>query len=293
MALAAPILASERQGATLLGVPIYWHLLSLDAPTIAILWAWSFARAANVHASLIAIGVLGIGTWLVYVTDRLLDGRFAPHRALHARHFFHARHWRAFLAAAVLAALVLLYCIGNMPAPARIEDTLLFALSVLYFAVVHLPFGRIHVSFPREPAVGILFAAACAVPAWSRPDSPRSALAMPVILFAALCTLNCLAIEIWERRLAQVRNLGIRAFALTIAAGSVALMFALRNHGEFRLAASAFVSAILILALDRFYRRSELRTADPEKASQFLLALRVAVDVALLTPLLFVLPWHL
>ena len=37
MALAAPILASERQGATLLGVPIYWHLLSLDAPTFAVI----------------------------------------------------------------------------------------------------------------------------------------------------------------------------------------------------------------------------------------------------------------
>ncbi len=294
MALAAPILtASGQRRATLLGVPAYWHLVSLDAPTVAILWAWSFARAAHIHASLVAIGVLGIGTWLIYVTDRLLDSRFGPHHGLRARHFFHARHRRAFLAGVALASIVLLCCISIMPTAARVDYAAVFTFSMIYFALVHLAPGRIIGWFPRELAVGILFAAACAVPAWSEWNAPRSALAGSVVVFAALCTLNCLAIEIWERPLVDARNGTICTFALTLAAGSAGLLCALRNHVGFRLPASAFVSAMLIFALDRIYRNWGLRTADREKASQFLLALRVAVDAALLTPLFFFLPWHL
>ena len=44
--------------------------------------------------------------------------------------------------------------------------------------------------------------------------------------------------------------------------------------------------------LDHLHRRSSLRRNDPESHARFLLVLRVAADAALLTPLLFVLPWH-
>src|SRR5271156_21025 len=31
----------------------WWHLLSLDAPTVAALWSWFFARAMHLHLPLI------------------------------------------------------------------------------------------------------------------------------------------------------------------------------------------------------------------------------------------------
>jgi hypothetical protein len=280
----------------MLSVPVYWHFFSLDAPSIAVLWACSFARTAQLPASASAIAVLGIGTWLIYVADRLLDAHSARHSPLNhdlrERHFFHAGHRRPFLVAAAIATIVLLWLISIMTPDARFEDTLLFAVSMLYFAIVHLPFIRIRKSFPRELAVGILFACATAVPAWSQPQSPHAALLPSILLFAGLCCLNCLAIEIWERPIAPIRQLTIPAIVLCVVAASAVVMLTLRNSGEIRLTAAALVSALLILALDRIHGRFAQREPNLEEATSFLLAMRIAADAALLTPLLFVLPWH-
>ncbi len=297
MVIAAPVLAAkERRRAKLLGVPIYWHFLSLDAPTIAVLWAWNFARSAQLHAHVSAISVLGIGTWLIYVADRLLDAQSA-HRSLlennlRDRHFFHACHRRTFLIAAMAAILSLLLLIGIMPPVARFEDAVLFAVSMVYFAIVHLPFVRIPRSFPREFAVGILFACATAVPAWSQPESNHAMLLPSIMLFAGLCCLNCLAIEIWERPAGPSHQFTIPSFALCVAAASATVILARHGSGPARVAASALASALLILALDLFYRRFTDRTPGHEDSAGFLLAMRIAADAALLTPVFFVLPWR-
>ena len=47
-------------------------------------------------------------------------------------------------------------------------------------------------------AVGVLFAAATSVPAWSRMSAGHARLVPLVVLFAAVCWLNCVAIESWE-----------------------------------------------------------------------------------------------
>ncbi len=297
MVIAAPVLAAkERRRAKLLGVPIYWHFLSLDAPTIAVLWAWNFARSAQFHANVSAISVLGIGTWLIYVADRLLDAQSA-HRSLldhnlRERHFFHARHRRTFLIAAAGATLALLEIISIMPVSARRDDTLIFAFSMLYFSIVHLPVARIIRKFPREFAVGILFACATAVPAWSQPESNHAMLLPSIMLFAGLCCLNCLAIEIWERPVGPSHQFTIPSFALCVAVASAAVILARHGSGPARVAASALASALVMLALDRLYRRFTDRTPSHEESAGFLLAMRIAVDAALLTPVFFVLPWR-
>lgn len=287
MALAAPVLVvSERARPRLLAVPVYWHLLSLDAPTVAVVWAWSFALAAHVHASRAGLAILGIGTWLLYVADRLLDGLDAARRDhLRERHFFHARHRRALLLAAAAATLPLLWLIfTRMSAAARREDALLFSASMLYFAVVHLPALRDRRWFRREFAVGAVFACATAVPAWSRPAGLRPDLALLVLLFAGLCCLNCLAIEDWEQARSpfcvNLRSFPVAgtALALATAAALLALHMATRNPRAAAVSASIFGSALLLFALDR----SRLSS----------LALRVAADAVLLTPLLLLLPWH-
>jgi len=295
VALAAPVLtAQERRWVTPGVVPLYWHLLSLDAPTVAVLWAWAFARAARLPVSPSALAVLGIGTWLIYVADRLLDSRFSPRRHLRERHFFHARHRRPLLAASALAAPLLLWLIAVMPAAARRADTLVFAVSVLYFAGVHLPVLRLRRCFPREVAVGILFALATAIPAWSNPASPHALLIAPVLLFAGLCILNCLAIEVWERAAPSPLSLAIPILAAVLIFASLALLLAPRAplSAAFEAESAALLSSLLLLALHRLHRRSLRRTSSPDRHNRFLLALRVAADAALLTPILFLLPWH-
>jgi hypothetical protein len=297
VAFATPLpTVAERSRSRLWAVPVYWHLLSLDAPTVAVLWAWSFARATQAHPSLTTLAVLGIGTWLIYVVDRLLDSRFSPYRDLRERHFFHARHRRAFLIAAILPALLLLSLINVMPSAARREDSIIFAASMLYFASVHLPALRVRRWFPREVAVGILFACAAAIPAWSgyppASTTDRAQLAGPVLLFAGLCILNCISIETWESPSPPVRTNIIPVIAVSLVGASATFLFipSLRTAEFFPLLAALFASAILLFALDCFHRRAVQQAT--EDKTRILLALRIAADAALLTPILFTLPWH-
>ena len=78
-----------------------WHLLSLDAPTVAVIWALLLARVAGVRPAPAGLSVLGVGTWLVYVADRTLDGLAGRETTrLRERHLFYARRRRVMLLAA-------------------------------------------------------------------------------------------------------------------------------------------------------------------------------------------------
>ncbi|MGA8111383.1 MAG: hypothetical protein WB974_18230 [Acidobacteriaceae bacterium] len=288
--------AGEKRRSLLAAVPLHWHLLSLDAPTVAVLWAWTLAREVGASIAWSTLAVLGIGTWLIYVGDRLLDGLpGAPRIDLRERHRFHARHRRPLLAAAAVALVALLWLIARMPAAARREDACVFAVAMVYAAAVHLPFLRIR--FPREVVVAVVFACACAVPAWSLAGYAHPDLTVLAALFAALCWLNCSAIHAWERasdgrhlRPAPSRWPLVSLLALAIAAASsFFLLLAWRNPGELRLAAVLFASAMLFFALDRDFRRSLKRR--PPDAAPSALTMRVLADAILLTPILLLIPW--
>lgn len=296
MALAAPLpTVAARPRSRLWGVPVYWHLLSIDAPTVAVLWAWSFARAAQLRIPFISIAVLGVGTWLIYVADRLLDVRSPAHPALRERHFFHARHSRVLLCASPVAGALLLGLIVIMPPAARRDDAILFAISMVYFASVHLPVVRLRRWFPREVAVGILFALAAAVPAWSESASAHARLGWLILLFAGLCTLNCVAIETWEHAALSLPSVTVPAIAVCVAITAVALVLVrgAAPPSPFGLCVASFLSAVTLLALDHLYRSTSPQGTDPTNRARFLLALRVAADAALLTPIFLVISWHL
>lgn len=270
-----------------------WHLLSLDAPTVAALWSWFFARAMRIDLPWHAPLLLALGTWLVYVADRILDGtRAEPSTALRERHFFHAKHCRAFLTAAAVVGCVLLWLIlARMSANARYEDTVLFSAALLYLVLVHKPrLGGIS-WLPKELAVGIVFAAATAVPSWSRLGTARAELLPAIVVFASLCWLNCVAIERWENLspTGTLRSPGthsttrwiakyFRPVALSLAAISAALAAnAIASNSEtLALYLAAMIAALSLAAIDHFRERISG------------LHLRVAADAALLTPLILI-----
>ena len=70
-----------------------WHLTSLDAPTVAVVWTLAFARATGVQLPTWVPLLIALGTWTVYVGDRLLDARSGlrscSFNRLRERHFFH------------------------------------------------------------------------------------------------------------------------------------------------------------------------------------------------------------
>lgn len=297
MALVAPapsphaLVTERRRRLSLRAVPVGWHLLSLDAPTLAVLWAWSFGRAVDAPISLTALAVLGLGTWLLYIADRLLDGRPGPLRGdLRQRHFFYASHRRPFLLAGALALAPLGWLIAIMPAAARLDDTLLFVVVALYFAAVHQP--RVRLRFPRELAVALVFACASVIPAWSSSTPAHDDLLWIGGLFAALCWLNCAAIHVWESAQPPRRWSFLSTLALMVAALAAVLMAAtVRRPGVFCLLAALLGSTLLLFALDRDFSRARRRRAPHAELSP--LALRILADAALLTPLLLLVPWRL
>lgn len=286
MALAPQTLSlPARRGVRLLAGAEWWHLLSLDAPTVATLWAWSFARVLHVTLTPDCLLLLFLGTWLLYVSDRILDGFHRDSARLRERHFFYMRHRAAAIRVAIPVSVLLawLVCAHMLPS-ARRADLLIFAVALAYFCLVHLRGAEIERWFPKELIVALVFAAATAVLTWSRIEEDRVELALLAALFAALCWLNCIAIEKWERtsrsapKIDTLTRWGQHHLRLLSAAITAVALFAgvLLLHAasipSASLCLAAALSAALFIALDR--------------SSFSAYHLRIAADAALLTPLL-------
>ena len=295
---------------------VWWHLLSLDAPTVAVVWCWFFGAIFHLKFPWATLPTLALGTWCVYVADRLLDGwRSTDTATLRDRHWFYLRHRKPFLIAWVFAAIPLAYLIFFRVDPqVRADDIVLCVIGVAYFLLIH---GRTSHSarsrlfpawIPKELAVGFLFAIATAVPAWARLASPTATLLSPrivllaaVFTFGAICWLNCVAIQTWEDREADqevvhtilsntspnskaqqskglTHHLGARliVFAATIGFLGLATTILAVRSPFYPIFFAVAISAGLFIGL---IRNSERFSA---------LSLRIAADAALLTPLLFV-----
>jgi hypothetical protein len=257
-----------------------WHLLSLDAPTVAALWTWFIAHAAHVPIRPAAPGAMFLAVWILYVADRLLDATRSPTSDLEARHLFHRRHRRTFLIGIAIATTALAALLPRLyPAAIRlylIEGALLFA----WFVILHTT--RSAHRLPKEIAVGLFFSAAVFIPTVGREPGLRAEFVPAAILFGVLCSLNCLFIFAWEHdvlrdnaahastRLALAH---LPALAVTAAIVGAALTFIAPIPAK-HIAAACGLAALLLLALHRNRRRHSR------------IDLRAAADLALLTPIL-------
>lgn len=262
---------------------VLWHLLSLDAPTVAVLWTWTIARRSHIPLPASSLAAMALAVWILYAADRLLDAN-APAAELEARHRFHARYRRPFRLALAAAVLFLAPLLPLLSPAALHLYLLLAALLFAWFLLIHArsawPRSRPR-RLPKEIAVGIFFSAAVFIPSVSRAPALRLRLLAPAVLFAALCSLNCLFIYAWEHptqrsrshahRLTRraLRHLPSLTWSLLVAALTMA--WSLRSELPLPIA----LSAALLLALDR---------RKPLDAN----LLRAAADLALLTPILFV-----
>jgi hypothetical protein len=269
-----------------------WHLTSLDAPTVAVVWSLAFAWAAHVVLPVWIPTLLAVATWAVYVADRLLDARTALRTgdasSLRERHRFHHRHWHWLVSLAIVAAVAAACIVFTlMPAPARERNSLLAAAALVYFTRVHSshkfpPFGLAG-RFPvlqKELLVGLLFTAACVLPALSRTGLSRNLapLSAAAAGFALLAWLNCHAIDRWETAEPAQRSPVFPQACLLALAGL--LLAAILSSAHPRIAAlvvTGAVSSLLLGLLDSLQTR-----LTP-------LALRAAADLVLLAPIALIL----
>jgi hypothetical protein len=265
-----------------------WHLLSLDAPTVAVLWTWFIAKTNHIHLPLSATSAMFLAVWMLYAADRLLDATTSIPSDLEARHHFHHRHRRAFLIGVLLSSIALAILLPRLEAPAIHLYLILGGLLAGYFILIHATPGveasrKIAHRLPKEIAVGIFFAAATFIPTVARRPGLRLPLLPAALLFATLCSLNCLFIYAWEHSSPNpthpahattrfaLRHLQGIAIILALSA----LILALSEHQTpWPLYAATTAAAIALLLLHR-----NRHTLAPT-------TLRAAADLALLTPLL-------
>lgn len=198
-----------------------WHLLSLDAPTVATLWTWYIALSVHTHLSPCVPAAMFAAVWTLYAADRLLDSRIlatappslqirsllqvAPRPAfesprglaeLEARHIFHHRHRRPMIAGICSCALLLAALVPAFE-PAVIDSYfVLGSLLFVYFLLIHTVVGAHRLS--KEISVGFFFSAAVFIPTMAHAPQMWRQLLPLALLFALLCSLNCLFIYSWE-----------------------------------------------------------------------------------------------
>ena len=194
-----------------------WHLLSLDAPTVATLWTLFIARNAHLHLPWPAPAAMFLAVWMIYAADRLLDARLLDVYArpdLEPRHRFHHPHRTRFLTALTLAALALTTLLHRLDPQALHLYALLATLLATWMLLIHirpLP-DDLTQRLPKELAVGLFFPAAIFIPTLARTTPTPSSLHLlgpaanwlrptllpAALLFACVCTLNCLYLYAWE-----------------------------------------------------------------------------------------------
>lgn len=268
-----------------------WHLLSLDAPTIAVLWTWFIATASHVHLPITSILAMATAVWTLYAADRLLDAQSATPSDLEARHHFHHRYRTAFLAGILFASLALAILLPRIPSEAIHLYLILGGLVFGYFILIHVPLNhspetKAAPRLPKEIAVGICFAAAVFIPTIARHPDLRPTLLPSALLFAALCSLNCLFIYAWEHdppdpidhpvhTITRLALNHLPTIAMTITAAGVALAI-LDHRTPWPIPIANALAATLLLLLH--YRRHQITP----------LNLRAAADLALATPILVI-----
>ncbi len=264
---------------------LWLNLLSLDAPLVAVVWQWLFARCFDVSLSPLVTIALALAVWFIYVSDRLLDVLRSYSHALPERHAFCYRHFKVFLAGAFMSLGVLQWiCQRLEPAVVR-QGLCLLGAVIVYFAVVHGEPLRFRRFWPKEFVVGLIFSAGTCLPVWSMAEPLHRKMVLPFLFFAVLCASNCLAIEYWEGCHYQILgNQQIHPLTFVVAKRLPAILPVLQFAAVFALVTGTsetrplFASLFLSAAALFFLFRQSHRFSTP--------MLRVLADAVLLSPVL-------
>ena len=248
----------------------FWHLLNLDAPSVAALWTGFFAWQFHVPLSFRTGVTLALAVWLLYTVDRLADAWRGS--VAQERHRFHKRHMRSLAAAALYVGPLLAVLTWHLASPVRTGWIVLALPLAAYLVAVHLA----ELPLAKEPLVAAFFAAAAAMPEVVSHRVQTAGLLHAMALFGVLCWLNCAALARWEGTLAQADVctawLGRKLpEALAVYALAAALFRVPQGVG---IGLAGIAAAGCLLVLDRLRPRIQSTT------------LRALADAALLTPLL-------
>jgi hypothetical protein len=280
-------LVREEKAETRVPWWLYPQVLSFDAPLVAVCWQWLLARSFHAGIAAATLTITGICVWMIYAVDHFLDVRRGA--AYSARHRFVQEHRRGFLLSLIGMFATAAVLVWQIPAAIRNAGMALTAVVTVYLLVVHLGGERVRRYWPKEVAIGLVFGAGSSLATWSGGSAWRRAWP-EILLFAALCTLNCAAVDCWEWRADRVllryphritrwlaRHFYGACLVVLVAALVAAVVAALvaQNHSGNPAACALAISSALLLAVAALRRR-----LSPDLA-------RLLADAVLLTPLIF------
>ncbi|NNC90378.1 MAG: hypothetical protein HKN82_18135 [Akkermansiaceae bacterium] len=179
------------------------NLLSLDAPLVAVVWMWMFAKTWRVEYFPPAIYLLlALVVWSVYVADRLLDARFRQmmDRDVPTRHRIHARLRKPLTVGMILAVISSMGLLAFLPVGLWMHGSFVLVLVALYFVMSFVQETELMTYF-KNILAGLAFAYGTAVGVqFYRPASDLLwfLLSTEVLSFAVLCIFNITAIDFWE-----------------------------------------------------------------------------------------------
>ena len=185
---------------------LYPHLLSLDAPLVAMAWLYVFARTWRLgYHPWEAYASLGMVVWILYAADRLLDASLlgGDNPAMETRHRFHWRHRRWFrLVLMVAVPLVVALVVMRMPV-AIYRHLLLGGVMVAGFFGLAMLSTQDPREIPHTKNIlgGLAFAFGTALIAHIyryEYDIYDMLFSREFVCFAVLCMLNISAISLWE-----------------------------------------------------------------------------------------------
>ncbi|MBW4040288.1 MAG: hypothetical protein HIU91_15805 [Acidobacteria bacterium] len=311
-----PVLVKPQPGNPHHSILALWHLLSLDAPSVAALWTLFIARASGIALPWTAPAAMFLAVWIIYAADRLLDARqldpqtsattpdatplTPPLRAstnlnhqthhnadLEARHRFHHLHRSRFLTAIVLSAFALVDLLHHIETIALHLYVLLATLLGVWMLLIHarpIPSGQTR-RLPKELAVGIFFPAAVFIPTVARLPSLRPQLLPAAALFACVCTLNCLYLYAWEHPAPRLHAHWTTRWSTRRLTPIAAAMLTLAALAAI-LAAAAHLPTVALPATACALSIAALILLDATRTRLAPVHLRASADLVLLTPLL-------
>jgi hypothetical protein len=264
--------------------PWLWlNLVCLDAPLVAICWQWIFAHSFHLSVPVGHRAALFLTAWVIYLADRFGDSvSLATGQPKSVRQQFCLRHKSIWLISIIcVAAVDLIVVLRAVDYETAVPGTVLGAFTIVYLAINHAH-SEIWETIPlKEFTIGSLFAAGTLLGVTPHIFTERSTMIFAAILFATLCSLNCVSIAIWERDLDRIQgkhsiatrwahaNSLPRLLLLLALAGSVLL--ALFDPGAWPVVLCLGASGLLLGALHSVPVSRDERTA--------------FADVVLLTPL--------
>lgn len=269
--------------------PIVWlNLFCLDAPLVALAWQWIFARSFGAHLTWPLRVLLFLTAWLIYLGDRFADSiRLPAGSPKSERHQFCQDHmvgwWIAIVVIFVVDAAL---AVRSLDLQMFLLGGTLAVICAVYLFLNHLLGGRWRPIPMKEKAVGVLFAAGTTLAVVGVLPGLTISFAFAVVLFAMLCTLNCLCIASWERELDAAQG------KTSLLTGWPAVARALKPFGLFIVAISLVLAVVwrfaaplwICLAASALLLIWLLRALNLPRDNRTALA-----DLVLLTPLLVLL----